>query len=375
VSIERGCDSLRSSIALGDSIRAIGDPASRRHARWKRARSSTLAIIHATLLTTCSSSHRSPMYPAGSDKDDGYGDLAQKSARLLTSDGSEPPLVPPRKSRRARPEGDAYGGDPYGGNAYGGDAYGGTNDIAPPSPCRGSGRRCNPSASPPAARSARYNAITGLTGAVEGTVTWHGAPPAPLTTACGSIDNPSIRVAPNRTVGGVLVYIEHVDLGRTIPSYGRPATVGGTIAKRGCTLAPSLQIVTPLPAGLAIHGDAAEAKLRVTMPSGAKPFELQPGGRVVVQAQPGVTRVEADDGSLGVAWVVATDTPYYAITDDAGHFRIDELAAGTYDLTFWRPPVAGITNGKLVFGPPVVTHRSIRVDPVRPSRLDVALER
>lgn len=315
------------------------------------------------------------MYPAGSDKDDGYGDLAQKSARLLTDDGRDAPLIPPRKTRRARADGDPYGGDPYGGNAYGGDAYGGALDGALPSLCRVSGRRCSTSTQPPPPRSSRYNAVTGLTGAIEGTVTWHGAPPGPLTTACGSIDNPSVRVAPNRTVGGVLVYIEHVDLGRTIPSYGRPATVGGTIAKRGCMLAPTLQIVTPLPAGLAIHGDATEIKLRITTPSGTSPFELQPAGRVVVQAQVGVTRVEADDGSLGAAWVVATDSPYYAITDDAGRFRIDELAAGTYELTFFRPPVAGTTDGKLSFGPPVVTHRSIRVDPVRPARLDVALER
>lgn len=315
------------------------------------------------------------MYPAGSDKDDGYGDLAQKSARLLTGDGSDEPLATPRRGRRARLDGDPYGGDPYGGSAYGGDAYGGAIDVAAPPPCRINGRRCTVAQKP---RTARYNAVAGLTGVIEGTVTWHGAVPPALTTACGALDNPSVRVAPNHTVGGVLVYIEHVELGRTIPSYGRPAAVGGTIAKRGCTLSPTLQIVTPLPAGLTIHGDASAARLRVTLPGGAPTgasFELQAAGRVVLQAQPGVTRVEADDGSLGAAWVVASETPYYALTDDAGRFRIDELAAGSYDVTFWRPPLPTLSGGKLVFGAPVITHRTVRVDPIRPARLDVALER
>jgi hypothetical protein len=224
-------------------------------------------------------------------------------------------------------------------------------------------------------RAARYNAVAGLTGAIEGTVTWRGARPAPLVTSCGPIDDPGLRIGADRAVGGVLVYIEHVDVGRPTPSYARAAVVGGTIAKRGCAFAPALQIVTPLPAGLAIHGDATQARLRVTQPSGAAPFELQEAGRIVLQAQPGVTRIEAEDGSLGAAWVVAADTPYYAITDDHGRFRIDELAAGSYDVTFWRPPLATSENGRLVYGAPVITHRSIRLDAVRPARLDVALER
>jgi hypothetical protein len=314
------------------------------------------ATVVVTVCGACGSGRRPQMYPAGTDRDDGYGDLAQKSARLLTSDKPDASLFAHHARRR---HGDPYGGDPYGGAMYGGDAGG-----APPATARAG-----------AARATRYNVIAGLTGAIEGTVTWRTAPPAALVTACGSIASPSVRVGAGRAVADVLVYIEHVDVGRPLPSYGRAITVGGTIAKRGCALAPLAQIVTPLPAGLAIHGDATEARLRVTSPAGTRPFELQAAGRVALEVQPGVTRVEADDGSLAAAWVVATDTPYYAITDDRGHFRIDELAAGTYDVTFWHPPLATLTDGKLVYGPPVVVHRTVRVDAIRPARLDVALER
>ena len=327
------------------------------------------AAILVGALGACSSPARPAMYPAGSDKDDGYGDLAQKSARLLTSDSAAAPM-PPLRHRHAGRDGDPYGGNPYGGDAYGA----GDPADALPAGCRDAGP-CAPGAvAPSASRISHYNAVPGLTGVIEGTVSWRGTLPEPGVTGCGAIE-PSVRVAADRSVGGVLVYIEHVEVGRTMPSYGRPAGVGGLVAKRGCGFAPVVQIVTPLPAGIAIHGDATETMLRVTLPNGARLFELQEAGRAVVRAQPGVTRVEADDGSLGAAWVVAADTPYYAITDDRGRFRIDELAAGNYDVAFWRPPLADTAHGKLVYGAPVIMHRSIKVDARRPARLDLALER
>jgi hypothetical protein len=302
----------------------------------------------------CSAPQRSRMYPAGSDKDDGYGDLAQLSARLYLGNGSDASFARPPHHRR---DGDPYGGDPYGGAAYGGDP-GGTASTpagsAPPPPVH-------------------YTATTGLTGAIEGTVTWRGAPPPPLPTPCGAIASPGVRVAANRAVAGVLVYIEHVEVGRTLPATGHPATVGGIVTKRGCALGPPLQILTPLPADLAIHGDASEVTLRVTQPGSTRSVELQPAGRVVLAAQPGVTRIDADDDSLGPAWVIAATTPYYALTDERGRFRIDELATGTYDLTFWQPPLVVRANGKLVYGPPVVVHRSVKVDPAHPARIDLAL--
>lgn len=337
---------------------------------------SARVVLLVAVLAACSSSPKPHLYPAGSDKDDGYGDLAQKSARFLTSTETEPQASSfPPHHHHSLPGGDPYGGDPYGGAAYGGTMYGNVDDVTDAAIPKAWNRR-HPPRSPSGAPS------TGLTGAIEGTVTWRGSIPAPLVTTCGTIANPGVRVSANRAVGGVLVYIEHAEIGRTIPGYGRADSVGGTIAKRGCVLAPALQIVSPLPAGLAIHGDATGVKLRVTTPTGSpsgdravgQSFELQEAGRVLLQAQAGVTRIEADDGSLGVAWVVATNTAYYAITDDTGRFRIDELPAGTYDVTVWRPPLASLVDGKLVYGPPIVTHRSIKVELARPARLDVAFE-
>src|SRR5262245_58817438 len=89
-----------------------------------------LAVMRALpillLAAACGSGHPTQLYPAGSDKDDGYGDLAQKSSRLLTADPADPSPFAPRRGRRHA--GDPYGGNPYGGTTYGGDPYAGAAD-------------------------------------------------------------------------------------------------------------------------------------------------------------------------------------------------------------------------------------------------------
>ena len=149
------------------------------------------------------------------------------------------------------------------------------------------------------------------------------------------------------------------------------------MVKHGCALIPAIQIATPLPALLSIHGDPERTKVRVTLPTGpVKAYELQEGGRVQIQIPSGITRVEGDDGKLTSAWVLALDTPYYAITDEAGHFRLDELADGTYDVMVWQPPIATSSpDGRISYGPPVTVKKTIKVDGAKPAQLAIALGR
>jgi hypothetical protein len=298
------------------------------------------------------------MWPAGTDRDDGHGELARASAQIWIGENSGPGFGDSR-SRRF----DDVGGDSYGGSIYGGDAYGGLGYGAYPIPQMRAysylGR-------------ARYNAATattGLTGAIEGVVMWAGA--APPRMSCGAPPHPG-----ERGVAGAVVYIEKFAVARPPSSLvGRP--VGGTLAKRGCALVPTVQIVTPLPGSLMIHGDTQRTSLKVTPPNGgAQTVELQEAGLAQVDLQVGVTRVDGDDGKLGAAWIVAVDTPFYALTDDAGRFRLDELAPGQYDVTIWQPPSASVgANGVLAYGNPIVVHRTISVDGKTPAQLSVALAR
>ena len=310
-----------------------------------------------------------PLYAAGTDKDDGHGLLARASSKLMTEAESEDGLTvrtvtTPRRYIDEEYNGEQYGGDPYGGTAYGGSTYG---SYVPP-----------PWGYPSVNRMPSYQQQVGLSGVIEGTVSWRGALPAKIVSACGPIE--PLAISAERAVAGVLVYIERVTTGRVLANTlgeQRPAIVGGLIVKRGCALAPALQVVNPLPAQLAIHGDATRMKVKITGPGfaigGAKVHELQEAGRVALQLKPGVTRVESEDATIGAAFVIGIDSPYYAITDETGRFRIDELAAGTYEVTIVHAPVPSVAGGKLSYGAPVMVRRTLRVDAARTSRLDVAI--
>ncbi len=163
------------------------------------------AAAFALAVTACGGgSPRQPLYAAGDDKDDGHGLLARASSRLLTDNESVPdPFAPQRSRIDAAYGGSIYGGDAYG--MYGGDAYGGAAYAAyTPAPW----------GYPSVNRMPTYTQKAGLESAIEGTITWRGAMPA-VTTRCGTIE--PLRVSSARTVGGVLVYIERVNIGRTLP--------------------------------------------------------------------------------------------------------------------------------------------------------------
>ena len=314
-------------------------------------------------VAACSRPAQVPRSRAGDSRDEGGGELAKQSIQLALGgedEGDESDVPAPPRRGAASSVGDGYGGDPYAGDPYGGATYAGWTvpqwSYSTPN------------------RIPHYNVANGLAGSIEGVVRWSGALPGKLASACGAIANPTLQVGSDRGVRGAIVYIEKVSVGRPLPYYGRPATVGGVVVKHGCALLPSAQVVTPLPASITVHGDATAARVRIEAGDTTAGFELQEGGRVQVPARAGITRIEGEEGRLVAAWVLALDTPYYAVTDDAGRYRLDELAPGVYDVTFFQAPIAHATvGGTIAYGAPIVVHRTVRVERARSTRADVEL--
>jgi plastocyanin len=78
--------------------------------------------------------------------------------------------------------------------------------------------------------------------------------------------------------------------------------------------------------------------------SKSKPFDLgryaRGKSRSVRFDRPGIVRVFCDIHSHMNAFILVFSHPYFAVTDDAGAYRIDGIPPGTYNVVAWNEGVA-----------------------------------
>jgi plastocyanin len=89
--------------------------------------------------------------------------------------------------------------------------------------------------------------------------------------------------------------------------------------------------------------------------------------------KPGVVEVVCDAHTHMRAWIVVRDNPYFAVTDDSGQFRIDEIPPGRYRVTAWHEGwvVTGKDkDGRPLYDPPRILVQEVSVPP----RGEVAVE-
>lgn len=194
---------------------------------------------------------------------------------------------------------------------------------------------------------AQYKAVTvKLGGSIAGNVKFVGTPRIENlevgkdTKHCGSAKaSPRLSLDKSGGVKNAVVMLVGIKQGKAIE---KPAKV--VIDQKACEYTPHVQAV-PIGTQLeVVNSDPILHNVHAYNPEGRTLFNIaQPikGQRTSSKRmqfkEPGVYSLACDAGHIWMsAYVVAVEHPYYAITDEKGSFRIDEVPPGTYKLKMWH---------------------------------------
>jgi hypothetical protein len=93
--------------------------------------------------------------------------------------------------------------------------------------------------------------------------------------------------------------------------------------------------------------------------------------------KPGVVRVLCDAHPHMSAWVIVHDSPYFAVTDGKGVFRITDVPPGTYKITMWHAgfrPKGADKDGRRTYDDPKTLTRQLTVAPKATATVDFELK-
>ena len=225
-------------------------------------------------------------------------------------------------------------------------------------------------ATAPAAHAAYETVTVTDGGALTGLVRFAGTPPRTeaLTVTknrdvCGE-QKPfeALVLGADRGVRGSVVRIEGV-------TRGKKPTAELVLDNQGCRFAPH---VSALAAGERARVKNSDATVHNPHGVMGKPtiFNVAlPGKEEVIDitrrlTKPGVIRVVCGAHPHMSAWMVVHDSPYVAVTDEQGAFRIDNVPPGTYKVTMWHEgfrPRGVDKDGRLLYDEPRVISKDVTI--------------
>jgi hypothetical protein len=199
-------------------------------------------------------------------------------------------------------------------------------------------------------------------GSIEGVVKISGAPPAvpPIKTTKNqdywgnSIPNPIYDSGKDGGLANVEVFLKGVQKGKANPTGSITLTNNHCMFEprvQGASVGQQIKIASNDPILHNTHPQVAETN--ATLYNIALPYK---GFSVVkpLPTTPELIRVKCDAHEWMRAWIWEFDHPYYATTDESGHFKITDVPAGTYTIVAWheimgqKEASAAVTPGKPV---------------------------
>lgn len=187
-------------------------------------------------------------------------------------------------------------------------------------------------------------------GSIVGAVKVAGSPPAPKvlkvnkdTQACGSEKkSEDLMVGPNKEVQWAVVSVA----GAKGPA-PKPAKKP-TLDQKGCHFQPHVLLV---PAGAEVevlnpdgvlHNIHSRAAVNSSVNKAQPKFKKTMG--VVFGEKPEIIRVNCDAHSWMQGWIVVTGHPYYAVTDEKGAFKLENVPPGKHTIEVWHETLGKVTK-------------------------------
>jgi hypothetical protein len=94
-------------------------------------------------------------------------------------------------------------------------------------------------------------------------------------------------------------------------------------------------------------------------------------------SKPGVIRLLCDAHTHMFGWVYVHDSPYVAVTDEAGRYRIGGIPTGTYKVTMWHEgftPRGTDKDGRPQYEEPRTATREVTIAPKATATLDFEIK-
>ena len=183
-------------------------------------------------------------------------------------------------------------------------------------------------------------------GTISETVKWAGpvprAPQFPITkdqqicdpNSAKTADLERLIIGPESGVANTVVYLKNVTSGKAmdLPEQRRH------LDQKRCRYIPHILLV---PEGGTLDMVSSDATLHTIHMDGAATYNLPfPfAGRVTSRSMntPGLVHVRCNGGHVWMnAEMMVVPHPYYAVTDDSGHFEFTDVPPGTYQIVAWH---------------------------------------
>jgi len=186
-------------------------------------------------------------------------------------------------------------------------------------------------------------------GTIIGVVTFKGTPPAltPIVVnkdkqVCGKapIFPQALRVGKHKGIRNVVVHLTDITRGKPLTS----ASV--TLTQKGCGFRPHVLMVQTGGSVQVVNGDPITHNIHTFSFDNPQLNQAQPAGSPALAIKPTVPeiiKVQCDIHKWMAGWIIVTEHPYYAVTNDHGQFTLTGVPPGTYALEFWQEAL-GVVN-------------------------------